>query len=198
MRLAALLIGLVFLAAPRAAGAGMLVEGVLQGVPIRLEVGRDPGRVRVELDGSARLVDLVTGRIFRPGGTSAAVDAGSLPDAASPGRFVLTYWGGKRLTIAGEKGGYFVMTLHGLTCGEAVVASWTRPLIGPLVGALDLLQRTEPRLRPEQRQGCGRVPFRAYAAKGWPLLAGWLDARVFETRRIDMEYQPDDGRFQLP
>jgi hypothetical protein len=174
----------------------MLVEGVLQGVPIRLEVGRDPGRVRVALDGSERLVDLGTGRIFRTGGM--AMDAGNLPDTASPGRFVLTYWGGKRLTIAGEKGGYFVMTLNGLTCGEALVATWTRPLIGPLVRAIDLLQRTEPRLRPEPRRDCGSIPFRAYATRGWPLLAGWLDARVFATTRIDMEHQPDEGLFRLP
>lgn len=180
------------------AGAGLLVEGRLQGVPIRLETGRNPDLVRVRLERQERLVDLGRGRIVALDRPGSVIDAGLLPDPSSGFRYHLTYWGGRRLTIAGEKGGYHVMTLHELTCGEAVVATWTRPLIAPLVRAVELLQRSEPSIRPKPRAGCGAIPFHAYAARGWPLLAGWLDARVFETTRIDMIHQPDERLFFWP
>lgn len=178
--------------------AGLLVEGRLLGVPIRLESGRDPDLVRVRLDGSDRLVDLKRSQIFRLDDPSGVIDASTLPNVAATSRYDLTYWGGKRLTLAGEKGGYFVLTLQDTTCGEAVVATWTRPLIASLVDAVELMQRSEPRIRPKLRSACGTIPFRAYAAQGWPLLAGWVDARVFETTRIDMEFQPDERRFMRP
>ncbi|WP_027135900.1 hypothetical protein [Geminicoccus roseus] len=174
----------------------MLVEGDLFGVPLRLEVGRNPDLVRAEVAGAGRLLDLRSGRIFPDQG--AAVAAADLPEAASLFRYRLALWGGRRLTIAGEKGGYHVMTLLGRTCGEVVVADWTRPLIGPLVRAVELLQRSEATLRPRERDACGAIPFRAYASRGWPLLAGWEDQKVFETRRIAMDHQPDERIFQLP
>jgi hypothetical protein len=178
--------------------AGMLVEGKLQNVPIRLEVGRDPNLVRAKVAHSERLIDLKAERIFHLGRSARAVDLRDRPDPTSRSRYDLTYWGGKRLTVAGEKGGYYVLTLQDTTCGEALVASWTRPLIAPLVAAVDLLQRSEPDLRPTFRKACGTIPFRAYALQGWPLLAGWIDARVFETSLIDMAYQPDEARFLRP
>ena len=181
-----------------AAHAGLLVEGELLGVPIRLEVGRDPDLVRGRLGQAQRLLDLKRGQVFQLGKPARTLNAINLPDPTSPSRYDLTYWGGKRLTIAGERGGYYVMTLGETTCGEAVVATWTRPLIGPLVAAVELLQRGEPKVRPMARKGCGTIPFRAYAAEGWPLLAGWIDAPVFRTSRIDMEYRPDESLFLRP
>jgi hypothetical protein len=176
----------------------MLVEGRLQGVPIRLEVGRDPALVRVRLADAERLVDLKKEQVFQLGRRPAVVNVAALPDPTSSSRYDLTYWGGKRLTLAGEKGGYYVLTLHDATCGEALVATWTRPLVAPLVGAVELLQRSEPRIRPKVRKSCGAIPFRAYATEGWPLLAGWIDAPVFETSRLDMEYRPDEALFLRP
>jgi hypothetical protein len=197
-RHAIILLALLVAARAGPAAAGLLVEGRLQGVPIRLEVGRDPDLVRIRLAGSDRLIDLGREQIFQPGHPGRMVDAGKLPDPTSTSRYDLTYWGGKRLTIAGEKGGYFVMTLQERTCGEAVVATWTRPLIGSLVAAVELLQRSEAGIRPIARKACGTIPFHAYALAGWPLLAGWVDARVFETSRIDMAYQPDESLFLRP
>jgi hypothetical protein len=176
----------------------MLVEGRLLDVPIRLEVGRDPNLVRATVASSERLIDLKAERVFQLGKPARAIDLGNLPDPASTSRYDLTYWGGKRLTVAGQKGGYYVLTLQDTTCGEALVAAWTRPLIAPLVAAVDILQRSEPKLLPLARRHCGTIPFRAYAMQGWPLLAGWIDTRVFETSRLDMNHQPDEDRFLRP
>jgi hypothetical protein len=178
------------------AWAGTLVEGVLRGVPIRLETGTDPLMVRVRLDQAELLVDLERHRVVPLEPAAPPIEAGGLSDAAPGERFVLTLWGGRRPTIAGEKGAYFVLTRHGRTCGEVLAATWTRPLIAPLVAAVDLLERSQPSLRPAEWQGCGAVPFHAYAGRGWPLLAGGLDSRQFETTRIRFDHQPDERRFQ--
>ncbi len=176
----------------------MLVEGALRGVPIRLETGADPLMVRVRLGEAEMLVDLDRHLVVPIEPAGLPVDAVSLPDAAPGQRFVLTLWGGRRPMIAGEKGAYFVLTRLGRTCGEVLAATWTRPLIAPLVAAVDLLERSQPSLRPPEWQGCGAVPFRAYAGRGWPLLAGGLDSRQFETTRISFDHQPDEARFQRP
>ncbi|WP_159709867.1 hypothetical protein [Geminicoccus flavidas] len=191
---AALLLGLV--AGPAQAGA--LVEGVLRGVPIRLETGTDPVMVRVRLGQAELLVDLGRDLLVPLEPAALPIDAADLVDATAGQRFVLMLWGGRRPTIAGEKGAYFVLTRLGRTCGEVLAATWTRPLIAPLVAAIDLLERSLPSLRPAEWQGCGAVPFRAFAGRGWPLLAGGLDSRQFETTRISFDHQPDEGRFQRP
>jgi hypothetical protein len=188
----ALLLGL--LAGP--VQAGTLVEGVLRGVPIRLETGTDPLLVRVRLGRSELLVDLGRQQVVPLEPAAPPVDASGLPEAEPGHRFALTLWGGRRPTVAGEKGAYFVLTRHGRTCGEVLAAPWTRPLIASLVAAVDLLERSQPSLRPAEWQGCGAVPFRAYARRGWPLLAGGLDSRQFETTRISFDHQPDERRFQ--
>jgi len=191
---AALLLGLA--AGP--AQAGTLVEGVLRGVPIRLETATDPLMVRVRLGRAELLVDLQRHLIVPLEPAALPIDGASLPDAEPGQRFALTLWGGRRPTVAGEKGAYFVLTRHGRTCGEVLAATWTRPLIAPLVAAVDLLERSQPSLRPAEWRDCGAVPFRAYALRGWPLLAGGLDSRQFETTGISFDHQPDERHFQRP
>jgi hypothetical protein len=110
-----------------------------------------------------------------------------VPDERAVGMlYGLEPWGGRRLSVAGERASYLVLKLGETTCGEVLAASWTQPLIGRLVRAVELLQRLDHRIRPKVRGRCGAVPFSAYAAKGWPLLAGWSDRAIVETSRIDL------------
>ena len=187
MRLAAALLALG-LGGP--AVAGTLVELRIEGVPLRLESGADPDRLRARLDGRDYLVDLVQGTVTRTDGRPAALAA--LGERAVGMLYGLEPWGGRRLSIAGERASYLVLKLGETTCGEVLAASWTRPLIGRLVRAVELLQRLDDRIRPRERGRCGAVPFSAYAAKGWPLLAGWSDRAIVETDRIDLVHPVEE------
>lgn len=188
MRLAATLL-LTGLAGP--AMAGTLVELRIEGVPLRLASGVDPDRIEARLDGRDYLVDPALGAVSGADGRPMALEA---PDERTVGLlYGLEPWGGRRLSIAGERPSYLVLTLGETTCGEVLAATWTRPLIGRLVRAVELLQRLDHRIQPKARGRCGAVPFAAYAAKGWPLMAGWSDRAIVETSRIDLVH-PADGR----
>ena len=178
-----------------AARAGLLVEGKLYGLPIRLEAGREPNLVRVVLAHTDWLIDVEHNRVVRQRGSDYQVAPVELPRTL---RYELTYWGGKRLTIAGESGGYFVMTLHERPCAEVIAATWTRTLVRPLVQAAEIVQRRLLPRSPAADPDCGAIPFGAFAGRGWPLLASQHEAIVFETIHIDLHHQPDETIFVLP
>ena len=155
------------------ADANILIEGWYLGMPIRLESGSDQG-----------LVDVTYG------GTEYQIDLRAAPAVLPTVRYELTYWGGRRLLIAHEKGSYFVLSRHGRTCGEVVAATWTRALIQPLVSAMDVLQQREPAATSADSDECGTLPFHSLASRGWPLLASRRDTVIFRTSRIDTEFGP--------
>lgn len=169
-----LLGALLLLAAP--ASAGILVEGRLEGQPLRIEVGALADRVVVTLAGERRVLSL-----------------GQPP--APPSEFRLVAWSAGPL-VSGYGSTYHVLTRDAAICAEVLAAPWMTPFLRPAVAALALLQTQEPALAPVPRDGCGPLPFTLLALSGWPLFAGWKDAALFETTRLDFAH-PSPPELQL-
>jgi hypothetical protein len=159
----------LLLSAP--ASAGVLVEGTLEGEPVRVELGPKPELAKVTLSGSSRLVDLA-----RP-----------LP--VPDGGFRLRRWSHGPL-VAGYGSDYHVLTLDETICGEVLAAAWMAPFLERAVKALAIVQQDEPTLQPTPREGCGAMPFGLYATNGFPLMAGWKDAAVFEATLLRFDHPP--------
>jgi hypothetical protein len=167
----------LLLAAP--AMAGILVEGELEGEPVRVELGELRDRALVTLGAERRLVQLVE------------------PPAPPPG-FRLAAWSGGPV-VAGYGTTYNVLTRDAAICAEVLSAPWMAPFLRPAVAALALLQVSEPRLAPIPRDGCGPLPFTLLAGNGWPLFAGWKDAPLFATTRLSFSHPtPPELRAAAP
>lgn len=190
-RAAALLAGLL-LAAP--AWAGILVEGRLEGVPLRLEFA-GPGEpaepiVRATVAGEPFLVDLARGTV-----EPRARGAADRPDGRAPvGLVQLTPLGGGAM-VAGHGGAWQVLTEDGRVCGEVLASAWMLRFLEPAVRAVELLEAHDPRLRPRPRHGCSPLAFRHWTRQGWPLLAGGREEAVFVTEglRFDHPDPPPDA-----
>lgn len=185
MRLfASLLFGLA-LVAP--ADAGILIEGRLEGVPVRLELAGpgEPGRalVRATVAGEVRLVDIERGTIEPPGPRPAPAGA----HGPGPGVVRITPLGGGAM-IAGHGGAWQLLTEDGRVCGEVLAAAWMLRFLEPAIRALELLEASDPRLGPRARHGCAPIGFRQWTGQGWPLLAGGRAEAVFVTERIRFDH----------
>lgn len=158
-------------------GAGILVEGLLEGRPVRVELGELPDRALVTLAGERRLVMLVE------------------PTAPPPG-FHLAPWSAGPV-VAGYGSTYNVLTRDAAICAEVLSAPWMTPFLRPAVAALAALQASEPGLAPVPRDGCGPLPFALLAGNGWPLFAGWKDAPLFATTRLSFAH-PSPAELRAP
>ena len=156
----------LLVAAP--AMAGILVEGELEGRPVRIELGELPDRALVTLAGERRLLVLAE------------------PPAPPPG-FRLAPWSAGPV-VAGYGSTYNVLTRDAAICAEVLSAPWMTPFLRPAVAALALLQAREPGLAAVPRDGCGPLPFALLAGNGWPLFAGWKDAPLFATTRLSFAH----------
>lgn len=171
------------------AQAGILVDARLEGVPLRLELGSDPNRVLVTVDGRTQLVDLAAGKIW-PGGAAAPASS----EAGTPeGIFQLERWS-RGPAVAGYASQYGVLRHGEAICAEVLSSPWMKSFLEPLVRALALLQRVDAALRPKPRPGCGALPFDAYAGDGWPLLVGFRDVAIFRTLRLRFDHEVDADR----
>ncbi len=183
------------IAAP-VARAGILVEGALEGTPLRAELGRDRARVLVTVAGRPRLVDLATGRIWvASDGTARPVAAALADDGVRQQAWRLEQWS-RGPAVAGYASTYNVLQLGESICAEVLASRWMTEFVEPVVQAISLLQRIEPALRPKPRPGCGAVPFEVYARNGWPLMAGYRDAAIFRTESIRFDHAVDPARFR--
>ncbi len=161
--------------------AGILIEGRLEGVPIRLEFAHpgEPGwgLVRASVAGEVRLLD-----VARPAGE------GTVPPRSAGGAtFRLDPLGGGAM-VAGFGGAWQILMEGERVCGEVLAAGWMVALLEPAIRAIELLERGEPRLRPRARHGCSPIGFREWTRRGWPLLAGGRTDAVFLTERIRFDH----------
>ncbi len=181
---ASLALGLA-LAGP--ADAGILIEGRLEGVPVRLELAGpdEPGRaiVRATVAGEVRLVDVERGTIEPPG----APPAPAGEHGPGPGLVRITPLGGGAM-IAGHGGAWQILTEDGRVCGEVLAAAWMLRFLEPAIRALELLEASDPRLGPRARHGCAPIGFRQWSGQGWPLLAGGRTEAVFVTERVRFDH----------
>ena len=177
MRTVPLVLALTLAAA--SAQAGILVEGELEGQEVRVELGAIvTDRAVVTVDGDRQVVEL------------------SRPAPASADPYRLTRWSGGP-SVAGYGSNYNVLTLDETICGEVLAAPWMEEFLAPAVRALALVQRSDARIAPKKREGCGAIPFAVYAYNGFPLMAGWRDEPVFVTRRIRFDH-PTPAELQPP
>lgn len=153
------------------AAGGVLLEGELNGVPLRVELGPDPHRALLTVDGAPRLMTL-DGHDLRP-----------------PAEYRLSRWSSGP-PIAGYGTDYHVLTLDATICGEVLAASWMKPFLQPAVEAITRMQQADSRLVPVDRPDCGAIPFASFATNGFPLMAGWRDAPVFVTTKLRFDYAP--------
>jgi hypothetical protein len=183
-RPAALALGLL-LASP--AAAGILIEGRLEGVPVRLELAGpgEPGEglVRATVAGEPRLLDVARGTV-EPGGAEPARAPAGRPGV---GLVRLTPLGGGAM-FAGHGGAWQLLTEDERVCGEVLAVAWMARFLEPAVRALELLEASDPRLRPRARHGCSPLGFRFWTTQGWPLLAGGRSEAVFVTERIRFDH----------
>lgn len=150
------------------AAAGILIEATFEGVPVRVELGAAPDRAMVTMGGKRELVEL-------------------RPVTVPPG-YRLTPWSPGPV-IAGYGTTYNVLTRDASICGEVLAATWMTPFLEPAAQALSQLQQREGKLAPTAREGCGAMPFGLFARNGWPLMAGWKDSPVFETRLLRFDHE---------
>lgn len=194
------LVTLAALASPVAVGearAGMLVEGLLNGHPIRLETGSDRNLVLVSLGGSRHLVDVERRHVYPMTSGAAMIRAGGLDNGAALLPYSLRKWSAGP-QVAGHASTYNVLQVGERICGEVLASSWMTPFIEPITRSLELMQRVEPDLHPVDRAECGAIPFDVYARNGWPLMAGWSDEAAFLTETVRFDHYPDDTIFQRP
>jgi hypothetical protein len=75
-----------------------------------------------------------------------------------------------------------------------MLSEWMRPFLDPAIRTIALVQQMlAPRADP-----CAEIPFAAYAAAGWPLIAGKSDRPTLETRTIAFDYEASPGELMPP
>lgn len=180
------LIGLLFLLLAAPAQAGVLVEGLYEGTPVRAEVGDDRSQVLLTIAGRARLVDLAAGTIASPDGAGKQPAGAAL--AWNPDFRVDALGGGAM--VAGQLGSYRLVTEGPRICGELLVSAWMKPFMEPIAQAIALAQRDEARLAPRPRHGCSPMGFALLTEQGWPLLASGRDATIWRTTDLRFDHRP--------
>lgn len=193
---------LAALAATLAAGtasAGILLEGEYAGRPLRLELGRDQGRVLATVAGGRYLVDLGPGDVYSlDGERPRRMRAGAMPDPAPYRPFALESWGEGPM-VAGHASAYHVLIMEERICGEVLASPWMTGFTEPLVRAIELLQRVEPELAPRKPgPECAEVGFGTYASDGFPLMAGLKSEPLFEVSALRFDHRPPEAGFALP
>ena len=179
------------------ARAGMLVEGLFNGHPIRVETGTDRNLVLVSINGSRHLVDVERQQVYPMSSGGPMIRAGALDDGAPLLPYNLRKWSAGP-QVAGHASSYNVLQVGERICGEVLASAWMTPFIEPITRSLELMQRVEPDLRPKDRAECGAIPFNVYARNGWPLMAGWSDEAAFLTEIVRFDHYPDDAIFRRP
>jgi hypothetical protein len=182
----------------RPAGAAMLIEASEEGRPIRLVVDRSQDRVLLSNGGGRALVDLRGGMIFVEGldGAARGAHAWFRPGhEATPPYRVEPFGPGP--ILAGQLSRYHVLFAGEQVCAELMLNGWMRPFLEPAVRALAVLEQIKG-ARSESENPCAAIPFAAYAAAGWPLMAGKIDHPTFVTTAVRFDYQPAPDELAAP
>ncbi len=189
------------LAAPHAQEAATLIQARIDDRPVRVVVDQAQKRVLVSMaGGERRLVDLARGEVYVIGRDGAAHRFRADRLTAIPAAFRLDPWGPGPFT-AGYPTTYHVVKAGERICAEVLVSRWRDDFMADAMHALDLLQRADAaagRGAAANADLCAEPPFAAYAAAGWPVMAGLIDRALFETISIEFGYAPTQGELALP
>lgn len=170
------------------AKAGILIEGRLNDIPLRMEIGDDLTHVRAAIDGVPHLVDIERGKTYRVDGDRWHLVEGSGQETADEvDKFELADWGNGP-PVAGHGSRLNVLRRGEAICAEVLASSWMTPFMAPAVEAFDVLIGDMRELRPTSGGQCGAAPFAALAANGWPLVVGWQDASYYTTETVRFDH----------
>ena len=188
----------MLLLCPGTPRAGVLMEGFIEGVPVRFEMGHDRTRVRAQINNTAHLIDLSRDHIYILGDTLARrEDVGRLGEVTSALPYELAEWS-PGPPVAGHGSRYNVLQLGERICGEVLASRWMLEFLEPIVRSVEIMQKLVRSIRPRPRGQCGAIPFTAYARNGWPLMVGWKDATTFLTTTMRFDHKADPSLFALP
>jgi hypothetical protein len=168
--------------------AAILIEARKEREALRMVIDATRQRAMIVTPRGRSVIDLETGRIFAQSADGAARQL-PIAQGEAPGAYRVTPWGPGPV-IAGHATVYHVITYGDDICAEMLVSGWMQPFMAPVVLALDALAGMGA---PARGSGCARIPFRVYAAAGWPMLAGKIDHLTFETRAVRFDYDPLPG-----
>lgn len=183
---------LLALAVKPATAAILMIEGDLEGKPLRILVDAATARAEVTLDAKRHRIDLETemARSVRQDGTLG--DQETVNHTRSRPAPDIRPWGPGPM-IAGHASVYHVIMLDEQICGELLISPWMKPFVSSAVEALTILERIKGHhdIKSATIKGpCRDLPFSSYASAGWPLMAGGVNQRLFTTEAISFDYQP--------
>jgi hypothetical protein len=178
------------------ARAAMLVEASNEGRPVRLVVDRGQERVLLSNGSGRALVDLKRGMIFVDGadGIARGAHARFRPGHDEPPPYRIEPFGPGPI-LAGQLSHYHVLFAGEQVCAELMLNGWMQPFLEPAARALAVLDQIKGVRRENP---CGAIPFAAYAAAGWPLMAGKIDHPTFATTAVRFDYLPAPGELEAP
>jgi hypothetical protein len=194
-RLALLVPAMAAALMPQIATAGILLEAELAGTPIRLETGSDPNRALAQVAGAGYLLQLDRGEVVELAG-GRHMPPTSMAGSPSPA-LTLEQWSEGPL-VADYGTTYHVLIGSERICGEVLSSPWMTSFTEPLVQSLELLQAALPALAPQPQGDCGTIGFRAYAADGFPLMAGYRGRPVFKVTLLRFDHYPTAGPLPAP
>lgn len=183
----------VSLATSPATGA-LLIEGHLVGEDLRIVVDAATNQAEVTLGATRHRIDLAAETAERIDGDGRKSEVQVSARARAPKPDIEPWGSGPK--IAGHPSVYHVISVNDQICGEVLISPWMKPFVDPAIRAMAILERVkgEGGIQPIDLDGaCGKLPFSSYAMLGWPLMAGSIDAPIFETEAIDFAYSPGAG-----
>jgi hypothetical protein len=198
MLLRAVLLVLAFFAAlpGGSARAAMLIEASEEGHPVRLVVDRGQDRVPLSNCRGRALVDLRGGMVFVSGldGIARGAHVWLRPGHDEPLPYRIEPFGPGPI-LAGQLSHYHVLFADEQVCAELMLNGWMQPFLEPATRAFAVLDQIKG---PRREDPCAAIPFAAYAAAGWPLMAGKIDHPTFATTEVRFDYQPAPGELEAP
>jgi hypothetical protein len=188
-----LLVGALLL--PGAAAAATLIEMRASGAPVNLVIDRPEQQVLIKSADRRTWFDLNGGLVYHREGDGATRRAHARYRAGHdrPAPYRIERFG-PGPSVAGQASTYEVLFVDERICAEMMLSEWMRPFLDPAIRTIALVQQIlAPRAEP-----CAEIPFAAYAAAGWPLIAGKSDRPTLETRTIAFDYEASPGELTPP
>jgi hypothetical protein len=180
---------------PGTVAAATLIEMRAAGGPVNLVIDRPQQRVLIRTAERRTWFDLNGGFVYhREGdGPTQRAHARYRPGHDRPAPYRIERFG-PGPSVAGQASTYEVLFADDRICAEMMLSEWMRPFLDPAIRTIALVQQMlAPRADP-----CAEIPFAAYAAAGWPLIAGKSDRPTLETRTVAFDYEASPGELMPP
>lgn len=171
---------------PGGAFAATLIELTAASGPLRVVVDRAQDRVLIASAGRRTWFDLNGGFVYHREGDGRVrrAHARYRPGHDRPPPYRIERFGPGPV-VAGQVSTYEILFADDRICAEMMRSEWMTPFLDPALRAIALIQQT---LGAEQPDPCADIPLTAYAAGGWPLMAGKADHPTLATTTIAFDH----------